>query len=604
MIRRLSWIAVLLASLAFPAAAATTGMARYRVQFADHVVDTDEAAAQILAMCRCRQEPYGEAGFSGIVVWASPSTAQLLRTDARVAALDELAEVEAPAPRAVTADAVVSSPRVEPNAVSSFNGLGQYTYDGSGNVRKIGSSVYTYDVYGRVVSGDAAGRTQTYTYDRYGNQLSKTTDNVQTTIGVDASTNRLTSATYDAAGRLRNASGVGTYTYDSLDMMTGSTSGPSRRLYVYTASDERLIAYNVDANNTPLSSEWTLRDPSGAVLRRFTRSGSGKWSWDEDYVYRDGQMLAAEVAGPARTLHFHLDHLGTPRLITNAAGGFVSEHAYFAFGEEATSPVSSADRKQFTGHERDTSGLDYMHARYYGVAWGRFLSVDPVLDQQANLQSPQRWNRYIYVSNNPISKTDPDGRDEFNTMHRQLAIQDDWEGHDKGQVEAILIYASLFLPGPEDVPMALLGATKAYRAGGRLIGRLLGAADDLPSAGSIRDINPSRSATNCVNCAATVDNMLATGRPASALPSGPKPITDLGTRWASMGSRANVEAAIGKAGGGAHGIVYVGTGKRGSVGHVFNVVNQKGIVRFLDGQTGKAVQWSNEWTDIRLLRTN
>jgi hypothetical protein len=123
-------------------------------------------------------------------------------------------------------------------------------------------------------------------------------------------------------------------------------------------------------------------------------------------------------------------------------------------------------------------------------------------------------------------------------------------------------------------------------------------------AGSIRNTNPTGSDQNCVNCAATVDNMLATGRQASALPSGPKPITDLGTNWVSMGSREEVGATIQKAGNGARGIVYAGTGEPGKPGHVFNVVNQNGVVRFLDGQTGKAVAWFKGWTDIRLLRND
>jgi RHS repeat-associated protein len=71
---------------------------------------------------------------------------------------------------------------------------------------------------------------------------------------------------------------------------------------------------------------------------------------------------------------------------------------------------------QFTGHERDQANLgggvfdlpDYMHARYYDKV-GRFLSVDPILSVEA-MRSPQLWNRYAYVGNNPLIRTDPTGK--------------------------------------------------------------------------------------------------------------------------------------------------------------------------------------------------
>jgi uncharacterized protein RhaS with RHS repeats len=50
-----------------------------------------------------------------------------------------------------------------------------------------------------------------------------------------------------------------------------------------------------------------------------------------------------------------------------------------------------------------------MHARYYNPHLGRFLSVDPVGGEVASTQS---WNRYAYVRNNPLLKTDPLGRVE------------------------------------------------------------------------------------------------------------------------------------------------------------------------------------------------
>ena len=37
----------------------------------------------------------------------------------------------------------------------------------------------------------------------------------------------------------------------------------------------------------------------------------------------------------------------------------------------------------------------------------RFLSVDPVSGSPGH---PQSWNRYSYVSNNPLAFVDPDGR--------------------------------------------------------------------------------------------------------------------------------------------------------------------------------------------------
>ncbi|MDP9178985.1 MAG: hypothetical protein M3O61_15005, partial [Gemmatimonadota bacterium] len=182
------------------------------------------------------------------------------------------------------------------------------------------------------------------------------------------------------------------------------------RAYVYTASDERIgtIALT-EENGTEQGSSWTIRDIEGKVLRRYAKSGS-TWTWNEDYIYRGSQMLAAEV--PGGTKHFHLDHLGTPRLVTDSEGVEISRHTYYPFGYEVGAATSG--EKQFTGHERDSPTLDYMHARYYGPTWGRFLSVDPYLDLHKATRNPQNWNRYAYVRNNPINLVDPDGRDDVN----------------------------------------------------------------------------------------------------------------------------------------------------------------------------------------------
>ena len=62
-----------------------------------------------------------------------------------------------------------------------------------------------------------------------------------------------------------------------------------------------------------------------------------------------------------------------------------------------------------TGKERDAeSGLDYFGARYYGSSMGRFMSPDPL---GGHLEDPQTLNKYSYVANNPLSRTDPTGLD-------------------------------------------------------------------------------------------------------------------------------------------------------------------------------------------------
>ncbi|MEM7051491.1 MAG: RHS repeat-associated core domain-containing protein, partial [Acidobacteriota bacterium] len=164
---------------------------------------------------------------------------------------------------------------------------------------------------------------------------------------------------------------------------------------------------------SPIEETWTLRDLGGQVLRTWGTVGgsSGTWNHREDHIHRDGQLLASWR--PAEGLRFfHLDHLGTSRLITKADGRSAGLHTYFPFGEESV-PNGSSERMKFTGHERDTHGtvgqgddLDYMHARYCNPLNGRFLSVDPIDGEPWN---PQTWNRYAYVGNNPLNFIDPDG---------------------------------------------------------------------------------------------------------------------------------------------------------------------------------------------------
>jgi len=310
-----------------------------------------------------------------------------------------------------------------------------YVYDPSGNVQSIARTgadqQFGYDAVGRLRHFTAPDTTQNFSYDIYGNLTAIGSG----ALNVDASTNRLsTGFTYDGAGRMTADADGRQYQYDATGMLTlmdapaGAEVDGDRRM-IYTAADERIAVAGATTTT------YRVRDFAAHVLREWTSTTNTTLQWERDYLYAGGALIAGEVQTDQLhngMRHYHTDHLGSIRLVTNGAAELVSQHDYYPFGAEFTPTISeftntghlTRDPAKFTGHERDylTGGnqegdaLDYMHARVYAPKWGRFLSVDPVMDAERALLSPQRWNRYAYARNNPIRAIDPDGRDELDIV--------------------------------------------------------------------------------------------------------------------------------------------------------------------------------------------
>ncbi len=124
------------------------------------------------------------------------------------------------------------------------------------------------------------------------------------------------------------------------------------------------------------------------------------------------------------------------------------------------------------------------------------------------------------------------------------------------------------------------------------------------TAGSIRNVNKLGGKQNCANCSIATDATIA-GNPASALNGGITTVADLekhfGNTFGTLTSASRIQAQMLKAGDGSRGIIF---GSRGSqTGHFFNVVNQNGTVRFLDGQTGGAANLDG-FKSFSLMKTN
>ena len=140
------------------------------------------------------------------------------------------------------------------------------------------------------------------------------------------------------------------------------------------------------------------------------------------------RVLAAWVSSTSTDVRWLVtDQLGTPRIILDQSGSLanVSRHDYLPFGEElfagtggrtttqgyTISGAASADgaRQKFTGYEADAeTGLNFAQARYQSSTQGRFTSPDP-FGGSMSPASPQSFNRYSYVGNNPVNRIDPSG---------------------------------------------------------------------------------------------------------------------------------------------------------------------------------------------------
>jgi RHS repeat-associated protein len=116
------------------------------------------------------------------------------------------------------------------------------------------------------------------------------------------------------------------------------------------------------------------------------------------------------------------DQLGTPRMVVDKTGSLagIGRHDYLPFGEEIEADGSWRNpargyaandniRQKFARKERDEeTSLDYFGSRYYSYTQGRFSGVDP-LQASGDVIAPQSWNRYAYVSNNPLRYVDRTG---------------------------------------------------------------------------------------------------------------------------------------------------------------------------------------------------
>lgn len=194
----------------------------------------------------------------------------------------------------------------------------------------------------------------------------------------------------------------------------------------YDSSNRRIARWSVETN------EWThfISDGSGRILSevRLAVTPTPHWVSVRDYVWVDDEPVAQiEYPGPSGgspgyTYFFHLDHIGLPRVLTNAAGQMVWNTIARPFGDvqEKTAVDPGSGRVVVTNlrlpgqyDERLLASVGFQGPYYNWNRWylpgvGRYLELDPIA-LRGGMNGPHGPDWYNYAKANPLGFTDPTG---------------------------------------------------------------------------------------------------------------------------------------------------------------------------------------------------
>jgi RHS repeat-associated protein len=278
------------------------------------------------------------------------------------------------------------------------------------------TSEWIYDLVGNRFKQTVNGKDTTYNYDANDRLLKEVTNNKTTIYGYDHT--QQTSKQVSENGEIVSTT---TYEYDLQGRMSVVTiiSGNKTEItkYEYGADGIRVSAEHeiyVDGElQSKIRTEYLNDSKSltgySQVLRQTEYDSEENVIKTISYVIGHQRISqTVEIGGEKTTYYFTFDGHGSARVLLDTAMVVAQIYSFDAYGNALGFNTAEALTEfLYSGEQFDSKiGQQYLRARYYDPATGRFNRLDPFF---GNVIDPLSLHNYLYAHSDPTNGIDPSG---------------------------------------------------------------------------------------------------------------------------------------------------------------------------------------------------